>query len=156
MSLVIRCTTNIHNIIALSVRIHIFSKSISTHQQLRWPVLCVLRRLLFSNFTRGHKCNNAINMAFVDPNTVSTNKLFTLNQECALRKKKKKVNFQKSSDQLENSSNASYLRSQTLRRLSVPLEARMVSLWGDHWTCQEHQHYYYNMLCLHSLRIVTL
>lgn len=27
------------------------------------------------------------------------------------------------------------LRSQTLSRLSVPLEARMVSLWGDHWTC---------------------
>ncbi len=40
----------------------------------------------------------------------------------------------------------SYLRSQTLRRLSVPLEARMVSLWGDHWTCQEHQHYYCNNL----------
>lgn len=27
------------------------------------------------------------------------------------------------------------LRSHTLSLLSVPLEARMVSLWGDHWTC---------------------
>lgn len=27
------------------------------------------------------------------------------------------------------------LRSQTLSLLSVPLEAKMVSLWGDHWTC---------------------
>ncbi|KAK0153018.1 Syncoilin [Merluccius polli] len=31
-------------------------------------------------------------------------------------------------------------RSQTLRRLSVPLEARMVSLWGDHWTCGGGRH----------------
>lgn len=30
-----------------------------------------------------------------------------------------------------------HLRSQTLSRLSVPLEARIVSLWGDHWTCRE-------------------
>ena len=29
----------------------------------------------------------------------------------------------------------SHLRSQTLSRRSVPLEAKMVSLWGDHWTC---------------------
>ena len=27
-----------------------------------------------------------------------------------------------------------YLRSQTFRRRSVPLDANMVSLWGDHWT----------------------
>lgn len=30
-----------------------------------------------------------------------------------------------------------HLRSQTLSLLSVPLEARMVSLWGDHWTCRD-------------------
>lgn len=27
------------------------------------------------------------------------------------------------------------LRSHTCRRRSVPLDARIVSLWGDHWTC---------------------
>lgn len=35
------------------------------------------------------------------------------------------------------------LRSHTLSLLSVPLDARMVSLWGDHWTCwaeMEHVH----------------
>lgn len=32
-----------------------------------------------------------------------------------------------------------YLRSQTLRRRSVPLEARIVSLWGDHCTWQTGQ-----------------
>lgn len=30
-----------------------------------------------------------------------------------------------------------YLKSQTLSRRSVPLEAKMVSLWGDHCTCHK-------------------
>lgn len=30
-----------------------------------------------------------------------------------------------------------YLKSQTFSLRSVPLEARMVSLWGDHWTCSK-------------------
>ena len=29
-------------------------------------------------------------------------------------------------------------KSHTCRRRSVPDEAKMVSLWGDHWTCRKH------------------
>ena len=43
-----------------------------------------------------------------------------------------------------------YLKSHTCSLRSVPLEAKIVSLWGDHWTCDHIKHKHVQR---HSIRM---